>query len=151
MTQQNTKTKAEDLVKEERTMDGEISRLEAERGELESPARALTWEEIQAGATEDLEKREARRGVLPRMIVAAKVKRLQIRQQRYEAEMEPFLKKREEAYESLQKATAKRLEAIEEEGAARGEYSDAHVRVTSHEQRIKEADREIRALRGEGA
>ncbi len=150
MTQQNTKKpKAEDLVKEERTMDGEISRLEAEQREFDSPARVLTWDAIQAGAA-DLEKREIRRGILPTLITAAKIRRLEISRERYEQEAEPFRKKREEAYERREAATAKRLEATEEENAARYEYSDAHVRVTSHEQRIKEADREIRTLRGEG-
>ncbi len=150
MTQQNTKPKAEDLVKEERKMDAEISRLEAEQREIDSPARVLTWDEIQAGASEDLEKREIRRGIIPTLITAAKIRRLELRRERHEAEMEPFLKKREEAYERLQKATAKRLEAVEEENLARADYGDAHARVTSREQRIKEAGREIRALRGEG-
>ncbi len=145
-----TKQKAPDLLEEEKKMDREITCLEAERTDLESPARIPTWEEIQSGAAEDLEKREARRGILPRLIAAAKVRRLQIRQARYEAEMEPFLKKREEAHERLQKATAKRLEAIEEENLARAHYGDAHTRVMSREQRVKEADREIRELRGEG-
>ena len=72
-----TKQKTENLVEEEREMDGEIERLEAERAELMSPARTLTWEEIQAG--EDPGKRERRRGILPRLIVAAKVRRLELR------------------------------------------------------------------------
>ncbi len=145
-----TKPKAENLIEEEKRMDAEIERLEAEQRELEDPARVLTWEEVQAGATGELEQRERRRAFLPRLIVAAQVKRLEVRRERYEAEAEPFRKKREEAYERLQAATAKRLEAVEEENAARADYGDAHARVTSREQRIKEANREIRALRGEG-
>ena len=43
------KSKAENLVDEEREMDEEIRRLETEARELEAPARALTWDEIQAG------------------------------------------------------------------------------------------------------
>jgi hypothetical protein len=145
-----TKTKTENLIEEEKKMDGEISRLEAEQAELNSPARALTWAEIEAGAVEDLEKRERRRGIVPRLITAAKVRRLEIRRERYEAEAVPFRKRREEAHESLEAATAKRLEAVEEENLARADYGgDAHARVTSREQRIKEANREIRALRGE--
>jgi hypothetical protein len=100
-----TKTKAKDLQTEEREMDAEIERLENEHRDLQSPARALTWEEVQTGATEDLERREVRRGILPRLIVAAKVRRLQIRRERYEQEAEPLRKLREEAHERLQAAT----------------------------------------------
>ncbi|MDP9479060.1 MAG: hypothetical protein M3R38_25840 [Actinomycetota bacterium] len=145
-----TKPKAENLIEEEKKMNVEIEKLEAEERETNSPARGLTWAEIEAGAAEDLEKRERRRGILPRLITAARVRRLEVRRERYEAEMEPFLKKREEAYERRQAATAKRLEAVEEENAARADYGDANARVMSREQRIKEANREIRALRGEG-
>ncbi len=145
-----TKPKAENLIEEEKSMDAEIEKLEAEERETNSPARALTWEEVQSGATEDLTRREARRGILPRLVVAAKVKRLQLRRERYEQEAEPFRKACEEAHERLQKATAKRLEAIEEENLARADYGGAHTRVMSREQRVKEANREIRELRGEG-
>lgn len=144
------KTKAENLLEEERRMDAEIQRLEAERADLESPARALRWEEVQAGAAEDLERRERRRGIVPRMITAAKVRRLELQRERHQAEMEPHQKRREEAFEKLEAARAKRWEAVEEENVARYEYGDANARVASREQRIKEANREIRALRGEG-
>ena len=144
-----TKPDAEKLGEEEREMDAEISRLEAERTELESPVRVLTWEEIQAGAAEDLERREGRRGILPRLITAAKVRRLQIRRDRHEREAEPLRKLREDAHARLEAATAKRLEATEEENAARFDYSDANFRVESREERAREIEREIRALRGE--
>jgi len=142
-------TKAKDLAREEREMDKEIERLEAEARELEAPARAFTWDEIRAGATEDLERRERRRGILPRLLTAAKVKRLEIRRERYEREGEPLHKSRDEAYEKLEAARTKRLEAIEEENAARYEYSDAFQRTQGHEKRMKAIDREIRELRGE--
>lgn len=146
----NRTEKPKDLVEEEHKMDAEIQRLEAEQRELESPARIPTWEEIQAGTAEDLERRERRRGIVPRMITAAKVRRLELQRERYQAEMEPHQKRREEAFEKLEAARAKRWEAVEEENVARYEYGDANARVASREQRIKEANREIRALRGEG-
>ncbi len=150
MTQQATKPKAEDLVQEERKMDGEIERLEAEQRELDSPARALTWAEVEAGAVEDLEKREVRRGILPRLITAAKVKRLEIRRERLEREAEPLHKKREGAHERFEAATAKRLKAIEEEDAARYEFADALAQTQGQEKRAKAIERELRELRGEG-
>ncbi|MDP9487404.1 MAG: hypothetical protein M3Q49_16745 [Actinomycetota bacterium] len=145
-----TKTKTEDLAEEEKKMDREIEKLEAEERETNSPARVLTWEEIQAGAAEDLERREARRGLLPHLLAAAKIRRLEIRRERYEAEAEPFRELRREAHERLQAATAKRLEALEAENAARADYGGANARVESRERRVKEAAREIKALRGEG-
>ncbi len=150
MTQQATKTKAEDLVKEERTMDGEISRLEAEQRELDSPARVLSWGEIQSGAVEDLEKREIRRGILPRLLDAAKIRRLEIRRERLERESEPLHKLREDAHERLEAATAQRLKAIKEEDAARYEFADALAQTQGQEKRTKAIDRELRELRGEG-
>ncbi len=151
MTQQNTKKpKAEDLAKEERTMDGEVSRLEAEQRELDSPARVLTWGEIQSGAVEDLEKRERRRGILPRLLAAAKIRRLEIRRERLERESEPLHELREDAHERLEAATAKRLEAIEKENAARYEFADALAQTQRQEKRAMAIDRELRELRGEG-
>ncbi len=150
MTEQATKTEAERLLEEERTMDGEVSRLEAEQRELDSPARVLTWDEIQAGATEDLEKRERRRGILPRLLAAAKIRRLEIRRERLERESEPLDKLREDAHERLEAATAKRLEAIREEDAARYEFADALAQTQRQEKRAMAIDRELRELRGEG-
>ncbi len=142
-------TKVENLTQEEQAMDKEIEALEQEARELEAPARLLTWDEIKAGATEDLEKRERRRGLLPRLITAAKVKRLELARERYEQEAEPLRKLREEAYEKLEAARTKRLSAVEEENVARAHYGDAHMRIESRERRTQEIDKEIRELRGE--
>ncbi len=144
------KPRTDQLAQEERKMDEEIERLEAEARELEVPARALTWDEIQAGAGEDLDKQERRRGILPRLIIAAKVKRLELRRERYERETEPLRKQREEAYARLEKAKAKRLQAEDEEKMALYEYSDAFQQVQGQEKRLKAVDREIRELRGVG-
>lgn len=144
------KATAEKLLEEEREMDAEIERLEAERGDLESPAPVLTWEQLRAGAVDDLEKRERRRGIVPRLITAAKIKRLEIRRERYEAELAPLIERRDKAYAKREAATEKRLKAIEEEGVARGELSDAQMRVRQRERFVKEIDRDLRALKGEG-
>lgn len=115
-----------------------------------SPARIPTWDEIQAGAAEDLEKRERRRGILPRLITAAKVKRLEIRRERYGQEVAPLTESRDEAHERLLAAQEKRLTAVEEEDAARYEFADSQTRLDAIERRTMEIDREMRALRGEG-
>ncbi len=145
-----TKTKPEDLIEEEKRMDAEIEKLEAEERETNDPARVPTWNAIQAGAVVDLEKRERRRGIIPTLITAAKVRRLEIRRERLEAELVPLREAQQEAYERMEAARTKRILAAEEENAARGPYSDATMRIEGRERRIKEADREIHALRGEG-
>ncbi len=144
-----TKTKTKDLAEEEKKMDAEISRLEAEQQELNSPGQALTWKEIEAGGAEDLERRERRRSIIPRLLAAAKIRRLEIRRERLERESEPLHKLREDAHERLEAATAKRLEAIKEEDAARYEFADALAQTQGQEKRTKAIDRELRELRGE--
>lgn len=132
-------------------MDREIERLEAERAELDAPARALTWDEIQAGAMEDLEARERRRGIVPRLIVAAKVKRLELHKAKWEREMEELAPVRDEAYARMEKAQAARVKAEEKEGLERAAWNRALYGVQGCEDRIKQADREIAELRGRGS
>lgn len=102
---------AEKFAEEERTMDIEIERLEAE---LAEPARGLTWEEVRGGVSEELAERERRRLLLPRLIAAAKVKRLEVRRECLEAEAEPLRKLRDDAHERLLAAQEKRRAAVEE-------------------------------------
>lgn len=135
------------IAEEERKVDEAIQQLEDEQRELEAPANLPSWDQIQAG--EDLDKRERRRGLLPRLIAAARIKKLELQRERYEAEIKPLEVAQREAHEQLEAATAKRLQALEEENAARFEYGDAFSRIQSREQRIKLVDREIRELRGE--
>ncbi len=139
---------AEKLLEEEREMGAEIERLEAELAELEAPARPFTWEEIQTGAIEDLDKRERRKAVLPRLIAAAKARQLEIRRERLEAEIGPLSERRERAEAKLEEAKAKRLEAAEREGAAHGEYSDAHMALRYAQQGLRQVERDLRALGG---
>lgn len=131
-------------------MDREIGRLEAERAELDAPARALTWDEIQDGAMEDLEARERRRGIVPHLIVAAKVKRMELHKAKWEREMEELAPVRDEAYARMEKAQAARVKAEEKEGLERAEWNRALYGVQGCEGRIKQADREIAELRGKG-
>jgi chromosome segregation ATPase len=139
---------AQKLLREEREMGAAIERLEAEQRDLESPAPALTWEEIQAGAMKDLEGRERRRGILPRLIAAAKIRRLEIRRERQEAEIGPLREAREEARTRLEEAQAKRQEAQELETRAQVEHGDARMRLRYAQGFLDETERELRALKG---
>ena len=134
------------IAREESRMDETIRQLEDEQRELEGPASVLSWDQIQAG--EDLDKRERRRGLLPRLITAAKIKRLELQRERYEAQIEPLQERRDKAHAQLEKARAKRLKAQDEENAASFEYGDASTRIASREMHVKSITREIRELRG---
>lgn len=141
-----TKTSAENLRDEEREMGAEVGRLEAELADLESPSRPFTWEEIKAGALEDLDKRERRKNILPRLITAAKVRLLEIHRERLEAEIGPLSERRDRNHAKLEEAKARRLEAQEREGTAAGAYSDAHTELRAIGQELRQTERDLRAL-----
>ncbi len=144
------KPNAKKLLQEEREMGAEIGRLEAELAELEAPSRPFTWQEIEAGAIEDLDKRERRKNVLPRMISAAKVRQLELRRDRLEAEIGPLSERRDKAEKELEGVRAKRLEAEKREGIAAGEHSDAHTELRYSEQELRQTERDLRGLGVEG-
>ena len=139
----------EKLLEEEREMGAEIGRLETELRELEAPSRPFTWEEIQAGAMEDLDKHERRKNILPRLIQAAKVRQLEIRRERCEAQIGPLTKRQEKAEADLEDARVKREEAAEREGAAAGKYSEAHTALRHAQQELRQTERDLRALGAE--
>ena len=144
----STKAKpgTEKLLEEEREMGAEIERLEAELAQLESPAPALNWEAIQAGGLDQLDKREMRRITLPKLIRAARVRQLELRRERHEAEMGPLSSRQEEARARLEEARANRAEAEEWEGVAAAEHSDAGMALRFTQQGLRQTERDLRAL-----
>ena len=148
----STKAKpgTEKLLEEEREMGAEIERLEAELAQLESPAPALNWEAIQAGGLDQLDKREMRRITLPKLIRAARVRQLELRRERHEAEIGPLSERLRRAEAKLEEARAERLEAAEREGAAHVERSDAHTALRYARQGLRQTERDLRALGVEG-
>ncbi len=129
-----------------------IRRLEAEYAELESPGREPTWDELVENSAKyerELEARERRRSILPRIIHAGKVKRAEARIRELESDLEPLKAERAEAYERLEKAKAAELEAKERRKAAHGAWGILHGRVLTKEDHIKRARRELRELKGE--
>ena len=135
-------------------MDEEIARLEAERAELERPPQEIGWDELVAKSAKyerELEARERRRGILPRLITAAKIKRLELQREQWEREIGPLEAERDAAYERIEAAEATLREARKEKGLAEGVWSDARWRIQSRRDRIQAIDREIRELKGETA
>ena len=139
---------AETLDGEIRNMEGELVALEEERRDLDAPAEPPSWDELQrAGAFEELEAQERRRGVLPRLIAAARAKVVELRIRREEAELEPLKAERERAYAVLEEAQANARKAEEERVAAFHRWHEAHGAIGDHEQRMKLANRELGELR----
>jgi chromosome segregation ATPase len=136
---------SEEVVIEER-----IAELEAELTGLEGPPPPLTATDIAQGAVALADKHEQRRSTTKRLLVAFKVKHLEIRRSRYEREMVPFVAAREAAGERLEELEGRRIELQEEIGKARADWGDANTRAESKAQHVRRIDREIRGLRGGG-
>ncbi len=148
MTKQDKSTtlEAKSPEAEMAALDKQIQDMEAE---LTAEAAPLTWEQVTATTAEELAHKEQRKGILPRLIRAAKIKRLELQIQRDRGSIEPLDAARAKAHEKLERATAKRWEAVEEEQAARGEWGKVHERIINLERRIKLEEREVAELRGE--
>ena len=139
-----TETKNTSTIEEEiATLDQEIESMERELAEEAAP---VAWGEVDA---DELVRKEQRRGVLPRLIAAAKIKRLELEKQRTERELEPLYTEREDAHRKLERAQAKKLKAEEEMLEARAAWSQPHVLIDKRERRLKDLDRQIAELRGE--
>jgi sugar-specific transcriptional regulator TrmB len=67
-----TKTKERTVEEELREVEQEIESMERELAEREQP---IVWGEVEAG---ELEAKERRRAILPRLITAARIKRLEL-------------------------------------------------------------------------
>jgi hypothetical protein len=85
-------------------LDSEIAAPEAEQ---ETPPRVLSWSEIDETMLGKLEAAERRRGILPRLITAAKVRRLELERAKYERAMEPLEKQQLEAPGEAAQATGR--------------------------------------------
>ena len=146
----STKTKApsgetaEAIGEELLKLDTEIENMETE---LEAGEKPLVWDE--AGSVEEIAAEQHRLAILPRLIRAAKIKRLELKIKRHEREAEPLEVQRAKAYEALERAQAKRFEVEEQIAAARQAWSLPHVQLQSLERRIKDAERELSELREE--
>jgi septal ring factor EnvC (AmiA/AmiB activator) len=137
-----TETKNTPTVEEEiATLDEEIRSLEAE---LEEHAAPLVWGEVDA---DELVRKEQRRGVLPRLITAAKIKRLEQQKRQTEAELEPLRAQREAAGKKLERLRKKRLEMEEEILGAQAAWSEPNTRIEKRERRLRDLDRQIAELR----
>jgi hypothetical protein len=132
----------------------DIARIDHELAELEREKAGLppvpTWEQLQeAGAVQELQAREARRGVLPHLIKATRVKRLELQRRKYEDQIAELDEQRTEGYERLEAAREARSKAAEAENEAYSTWYDAHWRIQSYEGHIREINGQISNIKGE--
>jgi chromosome segregation ATPase len=110
------KRKAETTLED---LDAKIQEMEAELedgcGEL------LSWDEVTSTTAEEIAASEQRRGILPRLIKAAKVKRLELEKRGHEERATSIGEERDAAYATFQEQE----ERLREAKAAR---DDAHDR-----------------------
>jgi hypothetical protein len=143
----STKPKAPETVEEELvSLDREIESMEAELREEGTP---LSWDEITSSTADELARKEQRRGILPRLLKAARIKRLELRKRQYELQAEPLYAERVENYRKLERAIEKDRKAKEEREAALGAWNITHSALQGVERRIKDTERELSELRGE--
>ncbi len=134
MSETTTQTVEEEIA----TLDREIESMERE---LSGEERPLVWGEVDA---DELARKEQRRGILPRLLQAARIKRLELRKRQYELEVEPLYAEREERHRKLERAKEKERKAKEEQEAALGAWNLTHSAIQGLEHRIKDVQRQIR-------
>jgi hypothetical protein len=136
-----------DLDREIDALDQQIAALEAEEAGLPP---VPTWDDLQSsGAIQELQEQTARRGVLPYLKRAAKIKRLELRLAKEESETAPLRELQEQTYERLEAAQSEKLRAEEALGSARAAHSDTTMRIQTRETRIRHISAEIQRLRGD--
>jgi hypothetical protein len=127
-------------------IEGEIQSMEAELSD--NLLGGLTWDEITSTTMEEATQKEARRGLLPRWIDAAKRKRLELVRQNYEAELEQAQQINSQAYDAFQKEEEKLRKAKEKRDKAWSEWQIRFGVVNGIQDRIRSTDRQLRELGG---
>lgn len=133
---------------------GTVEEMDARIAEMEEELRdgfgePLTWDQVTSTTAEEIARREQRRGVLPRLIQAARVKRAELELRDREREAEGIRSNLEPLYGTLQDKEAEMRRAKEERDAAHGEWSLMLSRAQSADDRAKRSRRELEELRGE--
>ncbi len=141
-----------DVETQPEKLDEKIARLEAEAAELEGPAREPTWDELVANSAKyerELEARERRRSVLPRILHAAKLKRLELEKRQHIEHTESVQQTLEANYEIFQEHEEKLRLAKEERDAAHAEWTLTLSALQSARDRVRRTEKEIAQLKGE--
>jgi chromosome segregation ATPase len=127
-------------------LDGKIAGMVEEVEDAE--ASPLVWDQITSTTADELAATEQRRALLPRLIAAARIHRLGLERKREVERVQPLREEAAKAHERLEQATAARVKADEQAGAARFEWTSTLARLENRGRRIKQIDHEIADLKG---
>lgn len=145
MTETRKRTRKTESVED---LDEQIQTMEAEL--VEGYEKPLTWEEVTSTTAEEIARKEQRRGILPRLIHAAKVRRLELEKLRREQEAAPLLEKLEATYAAFQEQEDQLRRAREKRDAAHAEWTLTLSALHSAEERTRRTEKELRELREGG-
>jgi hypothetical protein len=144
MTETRKRTRKTESVED---LDEQIQSMEAEL--VEGYGRSLTWEEVTSTTAEEIARKEQRRGVLPRLIHAAKVRRAELDKLHREKEAAPLREELEATYQAFQEQEDELRKAKEKRDAAHAEWSLTLSALQSAEERTRRTERELQELREE--
>jgi chromosome segregation ATPase len=129
-------------------LDASIESMETELAE--GYGRPLSWEEVTSTTAEEIARKEGRRGVLPRLIHAAKVRRLELEKLRRQEEAAPLREKLEATYQAFQEQEDELRKAKEKRDAAHAEWTLTLSALQSAEERTQRTEKELDELREGG-
>lgn len=126
-------------------LDEQIQMMEAELAE--GYGKPLTWEEVTSTTADELVRKEQRRGMLPKLIRAARVKRLELVKRCREEEAAPLREKLEATYRAFQQKEDELRQAKGKRDAAHAEWALTLSALQSADERTRRAEKELRKLR----
>jgi chromosome segregation ATPase len=145
MTQTKKRTREAEGLED---LSAEIEAMEAELAD--GYGQPLKWEEVTSTTAEEIARKEQRRGILPRLIHAAKVRRLELEKLRREEEAAPLREKLEATYAAFQEQEDQLRQAKEERDAAHSEWTLTLSALQSADERTRRTEKELRELREGG-
>jgi hypothetical protein len=141
MTETRKRTRKMESVED---LDEQIQSMEAELAE--SYGKPLTWEEVTSTTAEEIARKEQRRGILPRLIHAAKVRRLEVEKLHREKEAAPLRKKVEATYAAFQEQEDQLRKAQEKRDAAHAQWTLTLSALQSADERTRRTEKELDEL-----
>jgi chromosome segregation ATPase len=124
----------------------ELAALEREKLSLPEPT---SWAELtKSGALKKVQEADARRGFIPRLQRAARVRKLELEIGKHEKAVAEMEKRQEEIYEELEPKRQQLIELQTQVNILGGEHTQGLHRIQERQRRIREAQRAINNIHG---
>jgi hypothetical protein len=124
-------------------LEQQIREMEAEL--TEDREGSLDWDDLPSAS--ELAEKEQRRAVLPRILRAARIKRLELRVAAEEKNLADLRKKSEEAHAAFRERQQERMDAEEAEQAASGQWNAAVSAGLMADQDLRRMKKELAELK----